>query len=51
MATNVPTNFTPGSSMGIGHQQHNHHFEVDLSYITSKIIGKIIIYFEFEKLI
>ncbi|CAF3719474.1 unnamed protein product [Rotaria magnacalcarata] len=38
LATNVPTNLTPGSSMGIGHHQQNHHFEVDLSYITSKVI-------------
>ncbi|CAF0957547.1 unnamed protein product [Rotaria sordida] len=35
LATNTTTNITAGSSMGIG---HHHHFEVDLSYITSKVI-------------
>ncbi|CAF2790523.1 unnamed protein product [Rotaria sp. Silwood2] len=38
LATNVPTNIPAGSSSGVAHHQHNHHFEVDLSYITSKLI-------------
>ncbi|CAF4713079.1 unnamed protein product [Rotaria sp. Silwood1] len=41
LATNVPTNFTAGTSSTAGghhHHHHHHHFEVDLSYITSKVI-------------
>ncbi|CAF3608260.1 unnamed protein product [Rotaria sp. Silwood1] len=37
LATNVPTNFTAGTSSTAG-GHHHHHFEVDLSYITSKVI-------------
>jgi hypothetical protein len=49
LATNVPT---VGSGAGSGHhhhQQQHHHFEVDMSYISSKVIGMIQIFFnEFQ---
>jgi hypothetical protein len=36
LATNAPaTSTTAGNSMAPGH----HHFEVDLSYISSKVVG------------
>jgi hypothetical protein len=37
LATNAPPPSTAGSSMGAP----GHHFEVDLSYISSKVIGMI----------
>jgi len=41
LATNVPTTGSSagGGTMSSGH--HQHHFEADLSYISSKIIGMI----------